>query len=416
MPKDLTDVSQWEEDVEVPVDTDPADAASVEVGFQALTDRSRWLFDRIARIFGCNLVPTDTQLVNAVGKQLTSFVYDELNDWPTFFWHNAAGSQVHETVTRGGEIWPAISLVYSGAGTITGLDAAASQQGRRNVVVSGINDIVRQDLNGAGWGACTFTGGAPGKNWISIGCDRDATGGGYKFLIGDDGAGPAAPVVWASTNGTSYTAVGTFPTLTAGYQIAGIFHTQHPVDALGPDDPGNPSWLIIVTNASGGVVAILRSTDGATWTQAAVSWAGTGVFTRAAAYSRLGQRWVVAMQGAALGDVRYSDDNGATWTTVSSAFVPTSSTIQMACDGLGTFIAWAKGATSSDSEFFISVDNGETWESVATPFDHTSTPATAWNVVIGQATAASVKRAGAIFLGAHDSGVQEPSIYRTLRG
>jgi hypothetical protein len=49
MPKNLTDVSQWDT-VAVPVDTDAADAASVETPFQLLTDRTKYLIDYITGI------------------------------------------------------------------------------------------------------------------------------------------------------------------------------------------------------------------------------------------------------------------------------------------------------------------------------------------------------------------------------
>lgn len=45
MPKNLTESSTFPSIVTVPVDADPADAASVEVPFQALADRTRFLRD-----------------------------------------------------------------------------------------------------------------------------------------------------------------------------------------------------------------------------------------------------------------------------------------------------------------------------------------------------------------------------------
>lgn len=46
MPKNLTDSSAFTSPIVVPVDADPADAASVEVGFQALANRTRLLLER----------------------------------------------------------------------------------------------------------------------------------------------------------------------------------------------------------------------------------------------------------------------------------------------------------------------------------------------------------------------------------
>ncbi len=42
MPKNLTDAPQWEPAISVPVDSDPANAASVETSFQLLANRTAW--------------------------------------------------------------------------------------------------------------------------------------------------------------------------------------------------------------------------------------------------------------------------------------------------------------------------------------------------------------------------------------
>lgn len=50
MPKNLTEVDEFPAVVTVPVGTDARTAASVEVGFQALADRTRWLATGVERI------------------------------------------------------------------------------------------------------------------------------------------------------------------------------------------------------------------------------------------------------------------------------------------------------------------------------------------------------------------------------
>lgn len=45
MPKNLTDVDAFTSPVAVPVDSDTANAASVETGFQALSDRTRYVYN-----------------------------------------------------------------------------------------------------------------------------------------------------------------------------------------------------------------------------------------------------------------------------------------------------------------------------------------------------------------------------------
>lgn len=47
MPKNLTPAGGWAENVAVPVDADPRDAESVEVPFQALTDRTQYLRNQL---------------------------------------------------------------------------------------------------------------------------------------------------------------------------------------------------------------------------------------------------------------------------------------------------------------------------------------------------------------------------------
>lgn len=84
MPKNLTGVSQWDT-VTVPVDTDTADAASVETSFQILTDRSEYLLDGVKKtsvekffsIDACEMLPGDAVVDDPWVVGANNFYLDE---------------------------------------------------------------------------------------------------------------------------------------------------------------------------------------------------------------------------------------------------------------------------------------------------------------------------------------------------
>lgn len=335
------------------------------------------LQSEVARMRAKNLVSTDGT-AGAAANTMAGWCYDQLNDICTFLFHNAAGAALAATESIGGEIWPAQVAVFpAGVGVFDTVDGAADDVGNRHVigdgVGAGLTDIIRASAHGGAWGA-VGAGGA-GLHWQAIGCDRNTAAGAQAlFLIGDDAnvqVGPAAqPVVYGFGAGPAYGVVAGFGAATlpagvgVGEEVYFIGHTNHPVGALGPDDPGNPSWLVLTTTQS------VVSADGAAWTTAAHGFLGAVMAPRVAAYSRTSGRWVVALQGAAAGNIEYSDDNGTNWTLVAGAFNAVTAFPQIVCDGYGTFVVGEAGiAGGADTQFFVSVDEGLTWESVVYPVD-----------------------------------------------
>ena len=105
--------------------------------------------------------------------------------------------------------------------------------------------------------------------------------------------------------------------------------------ALGPEDLGNPNWLILTNTRA------LTSADGVAWANQAHGFPGANPPTkRCAAYSRTARRWVAAGRGAAAGDIYYSNNGGASWVLIAGALKNASgTTFQVACDGVKDWVS-----------------------------------------------------------------------------
>jgi hypothetical protein len=252
-----------------------------------------------------------------------------------------------------------IKNIYTYVGTFNFIDAESNQTETTVVAIdeTGATDqVYYQIIRGTGnFLIVTFGGGAPGLNWRTVGCDRGLSGTSI-FLIGDD-AGGGNPVCRRSAGGQIFNTVSGFPTMTGSSR--GIFHTHHPAGALAPSgsgtgqDPGNLSWLYVTDTQ------VSRSVDGITWYGPVAHGAAGTMHRKCAAYSRTSSRWVIPHQDTS-GSIVYSDDNGASWTTLSGIIpgaIP-SGEKRIFCDGYGTFIIFLDGTSES---MFISVDDGMTW-------------------------------------------------------
>lgn len=210
-------------------------------------------------------------------------------------------------------------------------------------------DAVYYKTTAIGWTVCTL--GGAGLTWEHVASDHDANGGGAVWLIVDN-ATPA--VFYRSTDGITFTVVNV-----TGFTGSGVNTMLVP-----SRDPDNDTWLVIDgTNAS-------RSADqGATWTTAAhgltlktpsATYPGYGV-----CYDRASGRYIAVLSGGSAGDVAYSEDNGATWSTFSSVLpstVASPSDLEVFTSGDGEIIAHI-----GDVGFWSSVDGGETWRPVDLP-------------------------------------------------
>jgi hypothetical protein len=260
-----------------------------------------------------------------------------------------------------GRIWsiPASSPVSAAAGVVTLIDSASDDVNNRVICASsGVNNQVHYNNSYAGgsWAASAIAVNVS-AGWSAIGCDANTAGGANAlWLIGDDttntNPGAGNGILNSSVNlGANFAAVGTWPAIAE--PILCIEHSHHAAGALGPDDAGNPTWLILTTTRA------VSSADGATWTNSAH---GLGIAANkdSLAYSKCERRWVWPIGGA---DVVYSDDNGVTWVTLNNVLagstgVPADMHIQG--DGYGTFVI-VDDSNVSRERFWVSVDDGITW-------------------------------------------------------
>jgi hypothetical protein len=306
-----------------------------------------------AKLFASNWTLEDSVNAPAGGETLgaSCVMTDATSGLVTslFFYDDMGPGNVVERVGRDGRNFyvPSSSPVAGIPGPAAALDADSDGAGNRIVVCSAppITDRVFYSAGyGAGAWALSTIAAAPALDWISVGCDRAAN----EILIGDSGAGgTAAPAVYLSSDGgANFAAVATFPPLAIWEQVFFIGHTNHPAGALGPDDSGNESWLILTTTRA------LVSADGVTWSNQLHGFSAAAT-RKCAAYDRVTRRWV-AVIGA--GGTFYSSDNGATWTAGATLPIYAGTAPQIVCDGYGTLVIGNIG-----TRIWISTDSGISW-------------------------------------------------------
>jgi len=341
MPKDLTDVSQWET-VEVPVGTDPATASSVETPLQILADRARYLLDYLLLAMVGSWFD-DLDLTSVTGTDVPlCYCYD-----PATNIYTIGTADGYSIVSTGGLVWD-----DEGGGTPTGPNPGAGQDvtdmdangsGRRLATADdgGGDCVFYSDALGT-WTACVI-GGTPGLDFAVVGSDRGAGAGAADVWLIADTATPSA--VYRSPYGVTFAAQ-TVTGLTT--RVRTILHTC---------DPANDCWVLMTDTQCA------RSLDnGLTWTTAAHGLSSTNQH-RAVAYDRLHARFVVLIDGGR--HVGYSDDNGATWTEVTNALPEaiTGAPRRLVATDSGLLLAWC----GTDSQLFASVDGGETWRRLYAP-------------------------------------------------
>lgn len=309
---------------------------------------SNFTREDIATLFAGDSIDGSTHLQDADGIHILTYAFD------------AAGN-INEIDGEDARSWssPASNPISAaGAGNVTDLYADANDaNGRRTIVAeSSLTDQVytKADFTAGAW---SVPGGLPGFDWLSVCSDRDTAGDAGtqgKWLIGEDGQGGGSiPEVWASTDDcANFAKVTGFPSWAVGQDIRAIFHSCHPAGALGPDDPGNPHWLVFST------LNVASSADGVSWTSIAEYHKIPG--QKGAAYSRTSRRWVTAFLTGGTATVYYSDDNGATWLAGQALPNYTTGDTRVVCDGYGTFMIH----DSSGNYVWVSSDEGMTWTCV----------------------------------------------------
>lgn len=344
MPKNLTDVQQWAT-VAVPVDSDTADAASVETPFQILGDRARYLLGLLSGMRVANWFDSDVSAISpgtfCSVANVMDICYDADEDR---FW----------AIDDDGAVVCTIDPSLASPGASAGGGAMAWY------------DETNDPLDGALWAA----------SGSSVGI---ASGNGFVVAVSNSNSGQIAMSsgylgTWNAQTPSSSAAwrVATFDPASSLFIIAGNSGTPVHVST----SPNGASW-VDKTTASGfsvvgeapraiasdpagvGGTMILSDTEyshttyGSTFTS---STHGLGSIPLALAYSR-DARWVAILTN---GNVAYSDDDGSTWTTVSSPFAGFVATyVRLAADGVGALMA--SFCDANGSHFWASNDNGLTW-------------------------------------------------------
>jgi hypothetical protein len=360
VPKDLTDVSQWET-VEVPVGTDPATAGSVETPLQLLADRSRFLLDFLASMRLLNWRGVDLS-VGANNGGLGRMAWEPIIEAFVDVVETAAGVGEELLAGPGADGWavgtpPTIGAVgaYPPSIAADGLGNLVVATGLANpghVSMRWRNGITGAYSVPAAWGA----NGPTGQFRAVTGCKF-----GVFHFIAADVDGPILIVqdnahAWGSPTG---------PGFTSGQGARALRSSEHPAGLLGPDDAGNQAIVALSALQKSHSV-----NDGLNWSAAAAH--GLGGNPHDLAYSALGQRWIAPVLNFPAGTFRglgVSDDNGATWTLDAASIVSSLSTVadaQIASDGLG---GWALMLTGTNYELWVSWDNGVNWRRIRLPLD-----------------------------------------------
>lgn len=286
----------------------------------------------------------------------------------SLYFANGSTSNLQELWSENGADWTAATSdpVLSSLGSNPTIGADGEDSNHRIVTGSwgggtGYNKVVYHTQHSGVWTAVTFSGGAPANAlWHDVACDRDTAGNATAHWCITAYVSGSSALLWSSTDGITFSVESGFSTA-SGWNPTGIYHSCHPAGALGPGDAGNPIWLV----SSGDQV--YRSADHVTWTGPVYIGGATG--QRGLAYSKLSRRWVAAHSYNNGGDISYSDDNGATWTTISNALPGAASADdhRIAGDGYGTFVVVAENALTN--AMWVSVDEGLTWSMVRVPDD-----------------------------------------------
>lgn len=281
-------------------------------------------------------------------------------------YYDSTNTNLKEIVAKHGVDWNTPTsevLISSVTSAPISVDADGDDAANRVAVAhwSGATDqVVYATDYTSNWGAITWSGGAPGHEWYGVACDRDTAGNGAAHWC-ICGFGSTDMQIWSSTDGVTFADETGFPS--SGSALRGVYHSCHPAGALGPDDAGNPVWL---TNNS--VDQIYYSTNHTSWSTGALLSAYDLSSPRALAYSRPQRRWVAAHSGTSFGAISYSDDNGVTWTTNTSALpihpdmAKATTQARIAGDGYGTFVVTRNvQPDETGSHMWASVDDGVTW-------------------------------------------------------
>ncbi len=306
MTKTLTDSSTWD-DVAVPVDTEDADAASVETPFQTLSDRTRYLLDVIASYLSAaymNLQEADTTALSTVdgsGVMAGCKGWDSLdvrmhtiidNDGQTAICEHPGKASA--TSGGGGVVWndeadtPTATLSWTAAGTLVDICTGWRSAAYERLAVSNSADAQVAWSSGAGsWGA--VNGGVASVAWSA--CEYGYDGTSDIWVIGGESGD-----IRTSSNPNSVN----FASQTSGLtdDVVRIRSNRKPSTShqfLALDDSGNVS---------------VSDADGTTWEETLVASLGLSSTLKSITWDAKNDRWV----GVQYDGARAWSSDGKTWT------------------------------------------------------------------------------------------------------
>ena len=354
MPKNLIDTSRWEP-TRVPVGTDVADAASVEMPLQRLTNRDRFLLDQMHRMQLLNLREDVDFSGIPPAENVYSACYDEMTGSITAIM-SASMSPCSMESADGGMTWKDSTDRWTGGGGFP-RDIASNGQGIRVAVHSSVaKKITHHD--GTAWQAATIVDATSGR---LLSCDgaRNSRSNAQFMAAGDSGK------VYRSEDGQTF--VDCSPAGLSDETIHVIAHTKSQAGAdqwvavtnsyAACSSDGGDSWSV---QEHGLTLAQFQDTDSLYWDD-----------------SR--SRWLLLLEGDA---VAVSED-GQRWEegTALPKALP-GSRQKIVGDGQGNLLVAASSLEAG--ALFGSCDGGQTWFEIVVKVANSIPPAILFALVYGR--------------------------------
>jgi hypothetical protein len=355
MPKDLIDASRWEP-TRVPVGTDVADAASVEMPLQRLTNRDRFLFDQMHRIQLLNLrEDMDFSGVSTAAGNVHSACYDERTGLITAVMSDFTTAYSMESAD-GGMTWKDGPDRRTRGGRQP-QDVASNGQGTR-IAVHGSVDRKITHHQGTAWRLSTIVDTASGRLLSCDGARNSQST--VEFMAAGDGG-----KIYRSEDGQTFSDCS--PAGLSGETIHVIAHTQ--------SQAGADQWVAIT-----GTYAASSSDGGNSWTVAE-----HGLIlarfqdTDSLFWDDSRSRWLLLLEGDALA----VSEDGKAWRA--AAPLPRAllgSRQKIVGDGQGNLLVASSSLEAG--ALFGSCDGGETWFEVVVKDANSIPAATLFAIAYGR--------------------------------
>jgi hypothetical protein len=332
MPKDLIDASKWEP-TRVPVGTDVADAASVEMPLQRLTNRDRFLLDQMHRMQLLNLrKDADFSGVATAAGNVQSACYDESTGLITAVMDDFTTPYSMESAD-GGMTWKDGPDRWTGGGRQP-QDVASNGQGTRIAIHSSVARKITHH-QGTAWSPSTIVDTTSVRLLSCDGARNSRSDTGF-MAAGDSGK------IYRGEDGQTF--VDCSPAGLSDETIHVIAHTKSQAGAdqwvaitntyVACSSDGGDTWTV---GQHGLTLALFQDTDSLFWDD-----------------SR--SRWLLLLEGDALA----VSEDGKSWRagTALPKSLPDSRK-KIVGDGQGNLLVAASSLEAG--ALFGSCDGGETW-------------------------------------------------------